>query len=88
MSILQISSRAFHVNYTGWSDHFKKHQWHPVNGTGDAGDHSKKDDGKTDVQKKPKGGHGKKEAAGAASKRCRKDSSGDQRIACKKVKPK
>ena len=28
------------------------------------------------------------EAAGAASKRCRKDSSGDQRIACKKVKPK
>ena len=74
------------VNYTGWSDHCKKH--HPVNGTGDVGDHSKEDDGKADVQKKPKGGHGKKEAAGAASKRCRKDSSGDHGIACKKVKPK
>ena len=43
---------------------------------------------KADVQKKPKGGHGKKEAAGAASKRCRKDSSGDHGIACKKAKPK
>ena len=56
--------------------------------TGDVGDHSKEDDGKADVQKKPKGGHGKKEAAGAASKRCRKDSSGDHGIACKKAKPK
>ena len=63
---------------------------------GDVGDKSKNDAGEGDDkdnrsgrgQKKPKDVHGKKEAKGAASKRGRKDSSGDQRIACKKVKPK
>ena len=68
----------------------------PVNGSGDVGDQSKDDAGKGDDkdnrsgrgQKKLQDGHGKKEAKGAASKRGRKDSSGDQRIACKKVKPK
>ena len=82
------------VNYTGWSDHCSKH--HPVKGSGDVGDKSKNDAGKGDDkdnrsgrgQKKLQDGHGKKEAKGAASKRGRKDSSGDQRIACKKVKPK
>ena len=54
----------------------------------DAGKGDDKDNRSGRGQKKLQDGHGKKEAKGAASKRGRKDSSGDQRIACKKVKPK
>ena len=38
-------------------------------------------------RKKPKAGYGQNEPKAAASKRCRKDSSGDKGTTCKKVKP-
>ena len=65
-------------------------------GSDGVGEHSKDDDGKDvkDVdgnivskRKKPGDGNGKKEAKAAAPEHCRKDSSGDKGIACKKVKP-
>ena len=79
------------VNYTGWSNHCSRH--HPVNVTGDVGEQSKDDDGNGDdgntvsKRKKPKAGIGQNEPKAAASKRCRKDSSGDKGTTCKKVKP-
>ena len=82
------------VNYSAWSDHCSRR--HPANGSGGVGEQSKDNDGKdvkdadgntVSKRKKPGDGNGRKEAKAAAPKRCRKDSSGDKGIACKKVKP-
>ena len=73
------------------SNHCSRH--HPVNVTGDVGEQSKDDDGNGDdgntvsKRKKPNAGYGQNEPKAAASKRCRKDSSGDKGTTCKKVKP-
>ena len=74
------------ANYSSWSDHCRRHH-------ANVDEQSKDDDGKdgdgntVSKRKKPGDGNGKKEAKAAAPEHCRKDSSGDKGIACKKVKP-